>query len=1425
MQISEENTKILKLRNEFVEMLKEKESLAKHFSGIEKQVKEDYRGREIWELLQNAYQELNGQKVNVIKFELSGNVFRAYNNGNKFSIKPGGIDSLFYSHTTNKEDKYLINKGLGFRSILNIANKIRIYSGGISVEYSEDFSKAFFISNGIQNLNLVLAAPYIIDPIQMDYDTLIEVELKQEEKEIVKKQLLDIGPETAVFLHRLYILEVIIDGAKKKYIRKQESGGSLVTVEHYIDDILQNEPQCYLYESYSDENYQIMIAYGDYVDQENNYLFSYFRTKEFMPIGFLVNANFELTQNRNNLLPNSLHNAKIASLIIDMLFKFAQDKITPAHWRLFNALTPHSFVNFCSYFNVYSKFNFAEEYKKRLLLIPCVPTISKKIASLTDDLYHYSSNLKKYLKGEDFGTLIFDADDATLRKLKFALGITLHTYDFERIVNHINSVVNNWPIVHRVRCAIEFSSEYASYLKLGHESPRFFVDSKGNSVSNKSLMTTPENTRMDYPFLDPVFLSAVMMECFCKELGIERTRFHDNEVTRLFLINNYNFINLVDNANKNIALSKNPKWIKSYLVWLIGNKYEGVSNSIFCLNRMGEVELLENLILGKEYGGELNEKLYPNYHSFLASPDQLVGDDYSSEEVAAFFKNKLNIQPIKIKQKIEGQTLNEYWDYIVVNSLKYPLVLKKLSYKLWDRQSVIQKTRRNTDAFSCQSIKELEYILDNSDTRTICSLISSNDFLYSLEYRYIYLNIINYNTKTLFSTQIDYPLYLLQSRKWIKINGIKYSPKDIILYDRVGDLLQPRFVGISKKELKNLFGEITNEKFDLLIDRLGFVDSFSKLYSDEIYSIMLKISTDGLDDGVISRLIYRDIMTSSNVTDDPYCIQQNEFFQLGKVYCSLNKGYLPVNTVKYADKLYPQSILNQYPLISIDRDRGASKAKRWFGVDEFKIDYFVNSDSVIEHPLNNLFNQEFKHLLVGFLALNWDQIDEQRKISLKNSSITLCSDFLVTYPLGETRLENKSFATLKNKRTSFFMLAEGSISDTDLLKYDPEIKQKIFEMILISADLKDDKYVTSLESLFAYPSKVVRKQVEAKLNSSSQWDNAYELVLGKVDSTSEIINNNAILFSKTRNNLIGKYSNNLYIELEKIKNIDEQRMYNSLVSQFKNFQLSKEELSHKDLNMDVIITKQFPILNKDYPVRDLTKIGLDTMQSLKKEFPELISDLEKYLARQEIDSILRFGNFTVLKNGFQEYLIEINNREKSTPVDIERNTSKSKDKVIPVPPENKIPSSSRSSPIGHDGSNNHDDEDKNSEYGESGEKEVMKYIKQTYGVDASWVSFNGRKNGANLDGGDGYGYDIYFEFNDKKYLVEVKSTRNYPNEYNVTLTKREYEVALENLEDYYIFFIYNLRSTNPLVKEISFMEVKNLLYPNQYSVTLEIRKQ
>lgn len=187
-------------------------------NGTASSFSKDYEGRQIYELLQNAEDQVNDNN-GIVKITLKGNKLTVANTGEPFS--DNGLISILYvcdspkGHITSKTIGY---KGIGFRSILNWTNEITIKSNGLQLEFSkENAQKAFEeIIKEVENKEdylrdykktdgtkvPVLVCPKISEISKKEdiFDTVLEFSCFDSIIENVITQISELKPEVLLFL-------------------------------------------------------------------------------------------------------------------------------------------------------------------------------------------------------------------------------------------------------------------------------------------------------------------------------------------------------------------------------------------------------------------------------------------------------------------------------------------------------------------------------------------------------------------------------------------------------------------------------------------------------------------------------------------------------------------------------------------------------------------------------------------------------------------------------------------------------------------------------------------------------------------------------------------------------------------------------------------------------------------------------------------------------------------------------------------------------------------------------------------------------------------------------------------------------------------------------------------------------------------------
>jgi hypothetical protein len=200
------------------------------------ETEKEYNGRQLLELLQNADDE-NSDEVK-IELNTQRNQLSIKNRGcgcTAFSAK--GVRSLMISNLSTKTSKkYIGNKGLGFRSIINWSENITIRSNALSIEFSnkvvhQAFDEMFSIEERAsirQEQNLptsvypipFLSMPEISDDINQDWMTSIDIVYKAEFLSDIQKQINELKSEILLFLNSIKCLSIFVDGECIKSIEK-----------------------------------------------------------------------------------------------------------------------------------------------------------------------------------------------------------------------------------------------------------------------------------------------------------------------------------------------------------------------------------------------------------------------------------------------------------------------------------------------------------------------------------------------------------------------------------------------------------------------------------------------------------------------------------------------------------------------------------------------------------------------------------------------------------------------------------------------------------------------------------------------------------------------------------------------------------------------------------------------------------------------------------------------------------------------------------------------------------------------------------------------------------------------------------------------------------------------------------------------------
>ncbi|WP_456401508.1 protein NO VEIN domain-containing protein [Persephonella sp.] len=272
----------------------------------EKEISKDYQGRFIWELLQNA-------------------------------------DDATISKKSNRK-KYIGEKGIGFKSVLEITNKPEIYSGKFNFYFSNEKNEQFLKVNLGEKLDYDLTKklteegliftiphkireipPYIKKLKDEGFSTIIVLPFKESSiKEKVKNIVNQIKPYQLLFLQNINEMMIKFKNFERKlFILKETEYNDRddIHIENcIIEESINGNTKYHEFLKFSydfnftdkEKLYNTSIAiplnngiplFKEEITKDNR-LYIFFPTEEKLTVGFLLHATFDIEQNRKHIRKN-----------------------------------------------------------------------------------------------------------------------------------------------------------------------------------------------------------------------------------------------------------------------------------------------------------------------------------------------------------------------------------------------------------------------------------------------------------------------------------------------------------------------------------------------------------------------------------------------------------------------------------------------------------------------------------------------------------------------------------------------------------------------------------------------------------------------------------------------------------------------------------------------------------------------------------------------------------------------------------------------------------------------------------------------------------------------------------------------------------------------------------------------------------------
>lgn len=1398
------NAEILKYRDEKLEQLKDPQML-NHFVRSDDSRANDYAGREIFELLQNAIDAGNN-----VRIELTNDMLTVSNSGEPFGTE--NIKSLMISdNSTKAESEDMIGcKGVGFRASLNVSDDIVIQSGDIHLRFSKEFAKRKQEEYGFKSMPPMMMCPEETPKIKPnEYVTSVIIKIRnQEQIERIENQIKDLGMETILFFNdRFESLETTINGEKNIFSRKRvvtKDNEAKITIWHnnmpYTFREFFEEGVLDEYESKQDRNYRLAVIYSP--EQIcGNRLYSFFQTDIDFPMSYwYAHGTFDLINNRNHLKKNT-RNRILMERLIQLICNSATKISNQVDYTGYRILSDHdSFSN-----TILEDADLNDILDEAIRNTPMLPTVNGEYITLNSNPVFYYRNLQRFLLdmpgNED---LLQYTNDSNLAS-NLNKDINNH-YNFSFLANYLNGILTKMSNEDRVSCAKLIHFYYGDEPNFAMIAPNFFVDKSGKEIQNGSILIEPhESERLNLPsFINVRYISYEQLEYLKSDHYSDNYQFAASELARGYGIKVANINEILEIIDKTVG--QNTQLIPEYMRWLFDNRgalSKAVFEKYYIITKDGATRRSNTSYFGRDYINNTQLEMFYDSSKIIAGPRTFLIKPEEFEDFRQFLKEILDVADCP--RKVEG------------------------------------------------TIDGLDRILKVGNTDYILKLLDSEQS---------YLNQNKLNTRYKFRTA---KWITKKGRRYAPSDIILTSNRK---YHMISEKINDNFLFISEDELLSGTSLNEWVKKWLIEDYLNFNTELYKLDNNTIYQILNELPEFDIN-GEISEDVYKDIISvnNGNAIPDETIPEYITFINEGKVF-GLDKQYHAVKDCLYLGEKYPNIIASKHTFINIVKGKSADNIRNRLHVSELSVCYELNEFSKSKSN-NNDFYTDLNNFKVSLVADNGTSINSESQLEkLRGINIILCSHVTIKYDNKTGSLEDyeyvkkdgiyyikvpdKSFAELKRDDSFLDSMSEIFVENFRFLNSDgtaraigrdinsriAKVKNDFGSNAWGDAEVKlklssnhgedySDENLAKLNRMRDLYSKEYEEKLYSKLYHSTVEEKA-GFVDKYHDYCSKSFNIDIIPTEKDADMLA--FLHGLYPLFEEKDIVLIKDINNIRKSAYD--KLCEEYHDNKDLLDQLLEDNRFESLlrfSELQPIRVKMDNELEYLKNAQADHDEedagqdYINDnettdgstAENDPTQEEEDSTTEssinkpsrtgrsYQSIHLLKKKSQNHRVQIIDYGK---VEAKRQSAY-------------IPSSSHSNRRLLSTFARKEKEDRAKE----AEKIVINKLKELGYINIEWMSAYARDEGINPNGADGHGYDIRCEKDGVLRYIEVKSSMSSSG-IEFEMTENEFGFCSENKDNYDIAYVYAMSTENPKMTIIEnvFDKINDSnKIPTSYRITLK----
>lgn len=1041
-------------------------------NNIEKRDIKGYHGREILELLQNAddaYQKsINLGVKPSLKLDVNityiNNILTISNTGTYFD--KNGIKAIIQGNNSDKKGKYIGSKGTGFRSILNWAKEIRIYSDNFKLRFSYDFTNKLFedIKNEPQiqkqlkqenNLHIpILSYPEFIEDDNNYLETIIQVyiddqKIKDDPDHNVYSQLKNIDSKILLFLPNTNSININIEGYCVKYERDKINNinkknqninnfsVSDITIKKIVNSEIQQSEDYELFERCIKDKFEeddvkkdvdLAIAIPKFSNKDNLNLYTFFPLLETSsPFNCIMHATYELGDQRNTIVSNS-NNKDIIKEQLNFLFDIIENYYikNKIYDKALNIITPTNLGNFSYNFKFqpgFQNFNVEDYYIEKLKSCKMLLTVNGNLISFNDNPLIIKNDFPNFIKGDNFNNLLEFSTYKQSEKLLTLMNKSFQLSEIKEkdLCDKISQLSeNSLNTTERVVCFDWWEQHYNDYL------PKLLIDQNNNWITKNSecyfLDGNFDNIKIPnwikIPSIDEDYQNELFNVVNKNPKYIE-ARNNDKTTTQSSrIISNYNIYKSVNfrYRDKNSIVTALNSSVDSFdkavdfvkWLWITFKDAENwTPPNIQDVNynfptAEGQVKNSKQIYLGEEYNNKLSKILFDNNYY----------KGFPSAEVFNIEENKVSHFK-KFISKFGVMTFPKIAVYAVNIDEKFSNKLKTI-FSIFKAKEII---------FQTKYIKNFNEIIKRLSTQEIIQWIHDDRELFNFlqqktlspsEFKLSYTNRLNNTYNAYIHNNIEnYLLYYLNTNKWITINNNSYAPEEVIfeLNTKSNQKFSEFVPIISNEYINNLSNEINISKENIIeiFDLFKFCKNVTDLSSDKFYEIMLQIPNCKKELSIaMSEQIYRTIERKDFSKTYENSVNKNKFFEQGKLLTQKNEFVL-------ASEIYlPSTLIVQKNKVNILKKGSRTNNDKFvtiFGCKTYKKEYTIENNSIVKSNIDSIFQEdwaEFKKY-----AKPYNDVNQNIRDHLDNLSITIVN-----------KIATKSESVIEETQESYIEIRE-----------------------------------------------------------------------------------------------------------------------------------------------------------------------------------------------------------------------------------------------------------------------------------------------------------------------------------------------------------------------------------------------------------------